>query len=492
MRRHAGAAVALMADGGHRAPATEAGFDRRLGRKRHRRAATANIDLAVQLKENPAFATLSDTEIGAILDRTETRIYGLGDVILRHNGPGEGLFVLRQGKVRIVDESDPASPVNLVVLSPGAVFGERSLLFDAPVSATVRAVGRIVVQTLPIPAFRALVKERPEIAETMADTIRRYERYNFIRTVPNFAGLTTAEIEVLLNAAEDVALAAGAMFVAEGSTDDRFTVVREGELLVTATPPREVGPAAAADGAAETETAPPARLVGVLRATDTCGLQRVFDPAAVSAEIAANTDTRLFSWPSGLIRELAGSNSAFRETLATAARIEREQRETILAGADGDGCRRRRGRALRRQPAAHAPRAQRPEMVAVAPDRLPCGRQAARRARLPGRRGCLFRPHARPRRRGRGPARRTHRRYAGVAVAQGRRARPDQPAPEDFRRTHRAGNGTVRLRRPRRAVGAGDQRDAEAPDLCLARHRARWKPWCAPRPPNGGPARRCR
>lgn len=135
--------------------------------------------------------------------------------------------------MRIIDDTDPNNPITLASLSAGAVFGERSLLFNATVSATVRAASKIDVLSLPPSAFRQMVSERPEIAQAMIETIRQDDRFNFFRSVPVFAGFSISEIERLNEAAERIALQPGEVLIGESSTIEHLWLVESGELRVS-------------------------------------------------------------------------------------------------------------------------------------------------------------------------------------------------------------------------------------------------------------------
>ena len=94
-----------------------------------------------------------------------------GTEIVHEGEMGKGLFVLLQGEVDIskIDRNDK---VLLATLKPGALFGEISLVFDRPATATVTAASNTVVLFLNREYFTRLAAAVPQIKaylESLAD-----------------------------------------------------------------------------------------------------------------------------------------------------------------------------------------------------------------------------------------------------------------------------------------------------------------------------------
>ncbi|MEM5471880.1 ATP-binding cassette domain-containing protein [Hoeflea sp. AS60] len=260
--------------------------------------------------------------------RTQRLNYPLGSIILRQDEPGQGLFILLRGRVRVIDEHDPDHPVTLATLEPGAIFGERSLLYASPVIATLRATGAVIVQQLSPRNFLNLVTDAQAIGEAMAEAIARYETSNFIRSLLPLAPLDGKAIDGLLAIAETVRIEAGEPLLEPGISDNAVWVVREGVLHVEALP----DPIGKENGSEPVAPVP----VGAWRSGDIHGLRRLFDPAARPVHLVAETEAILLRWPATTLLEMMAGNAALAASLEDAARLESLRLNALLAAQSTD------------------------------------------------------------------------------------------------------------------------------------------------------------
>lgn len=103
------------------------------------------------------------------------KVYLDGDVIIRQGDVGDCMYVIQEGQVEVVHESQ-GREIQLQVHGPGAFFGEMAI-FDKDVrSATVRALGDAKVLTVDKKNLMRRVHEDPSLAfklvETMSQRIR--------------------------------------------------------------------------------------------------------------------------------------------------------------------------------------------------------------------------------------------------------------------------------------------------------------------------------
>lgn len=123
----------------------------------------------------------SDLDAGSLasLERVaETRDFAEGSVIVSQEDPGDSLFVLVRGRVKVVLYGQSGREVILSIFkSPGDFFGEMSLLDDQPRSATVIAAQRSRLLVLSRAGFRDHLASHPRTAlRVLTELSRRLRR----------------------------------------------------------------------------------------------------------------------------------------------------------------------------------------------------------------------------------------------------------------------------------------------------------------------------
>jgi CRP-like cAMP-binding protein len=121
----------------------------------------------------PLFNGLQRDELQKFADLTRERSYPKGSVILFQDDPGDSLFVLRAGRVKVVLIGEDGREVILGVLEPGAHFGELALIDDQPRSAHVIAMEDAQLLILRREDFRRRVEANPTVAWALLTELSR-------------------------------------------------------------------------------------------------------------------------------------------------------------------------------------------------------------------------------------------------------------------------------------------------------------------------------
>jgi CRP-like cAMP-binding protein len=118
------------------------------------------------------FASLSPDLRHEIAAASPTTVYGSGETIVRQGEDGQSMFVVMSGSVSVVLEP---SRDEVARIQKGGYFGEMSLLTGEPRSATVRAVGDVVVVEIGADLFRRMGAVHPDAIEKIgiAAMVRR-------------------------------------------------------------------------------------------------------------------------------------------------------------------------------------------------------------------------------------------------------------------------------------------------------------------------------
>lgn len=131
------------------------------------------MSLAAVLRRVPLFAELSDAEIARLGDLARDRSYPKNSVILFEDDPGDALYVVISGLVKVVLIGEDGREVILSVLKEGDFFGEMSLIDDKPRSAHVIAMEDATLLVLRREDFQHRLRETPGIAIGMLRAMSR-------------------------------------------------------------------------------------------------------------------------------------------------------------------------------------------------------------------------------------------------------------------------------------------------------------------------------
>lgn len=103
------------------------------------------------------------------------RDYEDGDIIVRQGEQGDTMFVIQEGKVEVLKETDGRA-TRLRIAGEGEFMGEMAIFEHVDRSATLRAMGRVRVLTIDKKNFLRRVHEDPSLAfrivKTMSGRIR--------------------------------------------------------------------------------------------------------------------------------------------------------------------------------------------------------------------------------------------------------------------------------------------------------------------------------
>ncbi len=114
-----------------------------------------------------------------------------GEVIFERGAPGEDLYFVESGQVRIFTFDEEGRELTLNTLGPGEVFGELALLDSRPRSASAAAVGPTVLRRLSRDRLLAAMRSSPELAESLYNLLAQRTRHmtDYIERLGHWARL---------------------------------------------------------------------------------------------------------------------------------------------------------------------------------------------------------------------------------------------------------------------------------------------------------------
>lgn len=121
---------------------------------------SVNIQMAYKLLND--LKQKVKTEEKKIADDQMSRIYPDKSILFLENEPGEEVYIVQQGKIKIT-KIVGNQEVLLAVLNPGDTVGEMALIEDKLRSANAIAFGQAKVLVITKANFQIMVQQRPEI-----------------------------------------------------------------------------------------------------------------------------------------------------------------------------------------------------------------------------------------------------------------------------------------------------------------------------------------
>ncbi|NLC11726.1 MAG: Crp/Fnr family transcriptional regulator [Firmicutes bacterium] len=125
------------------------------------------------LKDVNFFDVLGDNELAEIAALLVTRHYRKGQVIFMEDEPGEALYILRKGLVKLSKLSEEGREQVLHYVHPGSIFAEVVIFDGGPYPATAEAVDDSEVGVLYNKDMEQLLLQEPELALKMLRLMSR-------------------------------------------------------------------------------------------------------------------------------------------------------------------------------------------------------------------------------------------------------------------------------------------------------------------------------
>jgi CRP-like cAMP-binding protein len=123
------------------------------------------------LRKSSFFADLSDPELAAVAACLVTRTFGKGVFIFHKDSPGQTLYVLESGRVRIFILSESGQEISLNIYGPGEVIGELGFLDGQPRSASAVALEPTVAFALRREDFFQRLEDHPRLAVRLLEIL---------------------------------------------------------------------------------------------------------------------------------------------------------------------------------------------------------------------------------------------------------------------------------------------------------------------------------
>lgn len=131
------------------------------------------------LKRVPILAGLDDDDLHRLSQLLQPRQYRKGEIVFLKDDPGDALYLIQRGAVKIYLTAEDGTEKTLAILQAGEFFGEMALLDDEPRSAMAEALEPCQLLALTKGEFTALLMAHPTMALKIIRTLcARLRRMN--------------------------------------------------------------------------------------------------------------------------------------------------------------------------------------------------------------------------------------------------------------------------------------------------------------------------
>lgn len=121
----------------------------------------------------PLFAQVADDDLEQIASHLIERRYPRNTTIVEEGLPGDYMYIIREGRVKVTKLSDDGREKILEFLDEGAFVGEMALFERAPRSASVKTLTPVRLLALSRTDFIGLLKRSPDLAMSVIQELSR-------------------------------------------------------------------------------------------------------------------------------------------------------------------------------------------------------------------------------------------------------------------------------------------------------------------------------
>ncbi|OBG89505.1 Crp/Fnr family transcriptional regulator [Mycobacterium sp. NS-7484] len=136
------------------------------------------------------FQGVSPDAVAALVRQLEPVTFRRGEVVFAEGEPGETLYIITAGKVKIGRKSADGRDSLITLMGPSDMFGELAIFDPGPRTSTVTALTEVKAVVMSRVVLRSWIADRPEIAEQLLRVLARRLR----RTNDNLSDLIFTDV----------------------------------------------------------------------------------------------------------------------------------------------------------------------------------------------------------------------------------------------------------------------------------------------------------
>lgn len=183
-----------------------------------------------EIPPTPLFSSLDAPSLRSIVKKASVKHYQGGDKIVTEGEPGDSLFVLVDGEVKVYHEGPPRIDLNR--LQEGAFFGEIAVITRSTRTSTVEATGDATVLEISTEVVGELIDEHPAVLKVLLKFFRDRLVDTLIETSPLFTSFAKSDRAPLASRFSFLEADPGTEFLRVGEEADGLYILLSGEVEV--------------------------------------------------------------------------------------------------------------------------------------------------------------------------------------------------------------------------------------------------------------------
>ncbi|MDT5149952.1 MAG: family transcriptional regulator, cyclic receptor protein [Mycobacterium sp.] len=128
--------------------------------------------------------------VSALITYVHPVAFPRGHTVFAEGEPGDRLYIIASGKVKLGRRSSDGRQNILAVMGPSDMFGELSIFDPGPRTSSATTITKVRAVSMDRDALKAWITDRPEIAEQLLQVLARRLR----RTNDNLADLIFTDV----------------------------------------------------------------------------------------------------------------------------------------------------------------------------------------------------------------------------------------------------------------------------------------------------------
>lgn len=132
---------------------------------------------------NALLKYLDKQEEEKVMQITKKETYTSGQNIIETGDRNRDILLIEHGEVEVVIQNDKTNAQSIAKLETGEFFGEMNFVLPIRRTATIRAIGEVIIQRYGYSELCTLLKEEPLIASKIFSAINEFQTQKMHNTI---------------------------------------------------------------------------------------------------------------------------------------------------------------------------------------------------------------------------------------------------------------------------------------------------------------------